>query len=373
MPGIVGKFEKMHRRFRMNSFCLPVAAVLFLAAGSAFGQDALSLSSGSVVAGQTISLDLSLTAPASGGPAGLQWTLSYPAATFSSVVVVAGPAAVAAGKSVSCNGGSGSYTCMLFGLNNVTLSSGVVATATLSVPPAAAGTSSTIQVLNSTGVTLGGTPVSVAATGGQVSIASPYTVTGLTCSPSTVTTPGSSACIVMLSAPAPAGGLVVATGLASGSSVTIPSAILVQAGSNSAGFTANASAVSANSTAVLATSLNGTSQNFSLTLAPPQPTAVTLTRLTCSSTVLTPHTSSNCKITLSAAAPAGGISIAIQLANASLLSVPSSVTAAAGSTSAYFSIQAGSINTNRTDNLVATLNGSSVSITLTLSELKRHR
>src|SRR5690348_14776166 len=72
--------------------------VILAAAGSAFGQDVLSLSSGSVVAGQTISLDLSLTAPVSGGPAGIEWTYSYPATTFSSVAVVAGPAAAAAGK-----------------------------------------------------------------------------------------------------------------------------------------------------------------------------------------------------------------------------------------------------------------------------------
>jgi hypothetical protein len=375
MPGIVGKFEKIHRQIQINLLRLPVAVVLLLAATSAFGQDALSLSSGSVVAGQTISLDLSLTAPAVGGPAGLQWTLSYPAATFSSVMVVAGPAAVAAGKSVSCSGSSGSYTCMLFGLNNVTLSSGVVATATFTVSPSASGTPSSIQVLNSTGVTLGGTAVSVAATGGQVSIASPYTVTGLACSPATITTPGSAACTVTLSAPAPAGGLTVTTGLASGSGVTIPSAILVPAGSNSAGFTASASAVSTNSTAVLATSLNGTSQSFSLTLTspPPPPTAVTLTGLACNSTVLTAHTSATCKITLSAAAPAGGLNIAIQATNGVSLSVPSSVAVPAGSSSARFSIQAEGINTNQTDNLMANLNGSSVGITLTLSESKHHR
>jgi hypothetical protein len=356
----------------MNLFRLPMT-VLFLAAGSAFGQDALSLSSGSAVAGQTISLDLSLTAPAGGGPAGLEWTIGYPAATFSSVMVVAGPAAVAAGKSVSCSGGSGSYTCMLFGLNNITLGSGVVATATLTASPAAAGTSFPIQVLNSTGVTLSGTAVSVAATGGLVNIASPYTLTGLTCSPATVTTPGSSACTVMLSASAPAGGLTVTTGLASGSSVTIPSSILIPSGANSAGFTANASTVSANSTAVLATSLNGTSESFALTLVPPQPTGVTLTGLTCNSTVLTAHTSETCKITLSAAAPAGGLNIALQATNASFLSVPSSVTVAAGSTGARFSIQAGSVSSGQTDNLVASLNGSSVSLTLTLSGSKHHR
>src|SRR5579863_3164382 len=146
MPCIAGNsrrwtkgFQKVYSRFRMDLFA-PVAAVLLFAACSAFGQDALSLSSGSVVAGQTVSLDLSLVVPASGGPAALEWTYSYPATAFSSVMVVAGPAAIAAGKSVSCSGGSGLYTCMVFGLNSTTMSTGVVATATFTVSPAAAGT-----------------------------------------------------------------------------------------------------------------------------------------------------------------------------------------------------------------------------------------
>lgn len=378
MPGIVGNFncwttsfQKKHGRFRMSLLGLPMVGII-MAAGSAFGQDALSLSSGSVVAGQTISLDLSLTAPASGGPAGLEWTYAYPATAFSSITVVAGPAAVAAGKSVSCSGGSGFYTCMLFGLNSTTMSDGVVATATFTVSPAAAIGTSPIQILNSTGVTPSDTVVSVTATGGQVTITSPYTVTGLTCSPAIITTPGSTACTVTLSAPAPTGGLTVATGLASGSPVTIPSSVVVPAGASSGGFTATASAVSTTTTAVLAASLNGTSQNFTLTLAPPPTPAIILTGLTCSSTMLTAHTSATCKIALSAAAPAGGLNIAIRLTNAVSLSVPSSVAAAAGSTSVQFSIQTGGVNSNQSTTMVATLNGSSVSLNLTLSGSKHH-
>ena len=293
MPGIFTNFErqtrghqKIHGRFRTNCLRLPAAALLLLAAGSASGQDTLSLASGSVAAGQTVSLDLSLTAPASGGPAGLEWTYSYPASTFSSVSVAAGPAAVAAGKSVSCSGGSGSYTCMLFGLNSLTLSSGVVATATFTTPAAVASTSSSIQILNSTGVTLGDSAVSVTATGGQVNVISPYTVTGMTCSPAMVTIPGSAACSVALSAPAPVGGLTVTTGVASGASVTIPPSVVVPAGSNSANFTvsvaagSSSTAVAANvsaaaaKTAVLSASLNGTSQNFTLTLTSPPPASI---------------------------------------------------------------------------------------------------
>jgi hypothetical protein len=368
----VGNFKRWITSFQKKPGRLPMVVAILAAAGSAFGQDALNLSSGSVVAGQTISLDLSLTAPTTSGPAGLEWTYVYSANDFSSVTVVAGPAAVAAGKSVSCSGGSGSYTCMLFGINTTTMSDGVVATATFTTSPAATSASSSVQILNTSGVTPDDTMLSVTATGGLVTISSPYTATGLTCSPATVITPGSAACTVTVSAPAPTGGLTVATGLASGSPVTIPSSVVVPAGSSSAGFTATASTVSANSTAVLAASLNGTSINFTLALAPPPPPPVTLMGLTCSSTLLTAHTSATCKITLSAAAPGGGLNIAIRLTNAVSLNVPSSVTAAAGSTSVQFSIQTGGVNSNQATTLVATLNGSSVSIGLTLSGSKHH-
>jgi hypothetical protein len=347
---------------------MKMVVVILAAISSAFGQDALSLSSGSVVAGQTISLDLSLSAPSGGGPAGLEWTYNYPAATFSSIAVVAGPAAAAAGKSVSCSAGSGSYTCMLFGLNTTTMNPGVVATATFTASPAATGTFP-IQILNSTGVTPTDALVGVTATGGTVTITSPYAVSGLACAPAMVTTPGSAACTVALSAPAPSGGLTVMTALVAGSGITMPASVLVPAGMNSVNFTANASAVTANTSAVLAASLNGTSQNFTLMLTPPP---VTLTGLACSPTLLTAHGSATCNITLSAAAPAGGLNIAIHLTNAVSLSVPSSITAAAGSTSVTFSIVAGGVNSNQTTTLLATLNGSSVSITLTLSGSKHH-
>jgi hypothetical protein len=67
------------------------------------------------------------------------------------------------------------------------------------------------------------------------------------------------------------------------------------------------------------------------------------------------------------------LNVGIQVTNAGSLSVPSLVTVAAGSTSAQFSLQAGGINTNQTTTLAAALNGSSLSVTLTLSGSKHHR
>ena len=245
-----------------------VVAVLALAAGCALGQNTISLSSGSAAAGNTVSLDLSISVVPGTGPASLEWTYSYSTADLALVNVAAGPAAVAAGKSVSCNSSPGSYRCLLFGLNSTAIGNGVGATATFTVSPTTTRTSAAVQVTNISGATAGGTPAAITATGGLVIINPQYAVTGLACSPATVGTPGSAACTVTVSAPAPTGGLTVNTGVASTASVTIPSSVVIPAGSTTGGFTASASAVSVNTAAGLSASLNGSVGNFALTLAP---------------------------------------------------------------------------------------------------------
>ncbi|MBZ5595029.1 MAG: hypothetical protein LAP39_22530 [Acidobacteriia bacterium] len=353
--------QKMYADFDINRAPFHAAVVLFVAAACALGQDAMILSSGSAVAGASVSLNLSLIVTPGSEPAALEWTYSYAAKDFTAVSVTAGPAAVAAGKSVSCAGSSGSYTCLLFGLNNTALTSGVVASATFTVSPTTTDTSATIPVINTSGATVSSTPVSVTATSGQVTITPNAAVTGLTCSPATITTPGSAACKTALAAPAPAGGATIA--LRGGTAnFSIPSSVAVAAGATSAGFKVNASAVSMNTTEVLVASLNGGSQTLTLTLAP-----INLTHLSCSPTTLSSHSSSKCKITLSAAAPSGGLHIAIQRTGSTALSAPSSVTAAAGSKAAGFSVQAGTINSSQTATLSATRNGNSVSTALTLT------
>lgn len=351
----------MYAEFKINRTLFHAAAVLFLAAACALGQDTMSLSSGSAAPGGAVSLDLSLTVTPGSEPAALEWTYIYSAADFTAISVTAGSAAVAAGKSVSCSAGSGSYTCLLFGLNNTALTSGVVAVATFSVSPTATGKVSTIQVINSSGATVSSSSVPVTATGGQVTITSSAGVAALTCSPATIPTPGSAACAVTLSATAPAGGAMVA--LSGGTAnLSVPSSVAVAAGATTAGFTVNASAVSMNTTVVLDATLSGSSQIFTLTLAP-----INLAHLSCSPTALTSGSSSKCTITLSAAAPGGGLPIAIQVTGSTSLSAPSSVTAVAGSKTAAFSVQTGNISASQTATLVADLNNSSVSTVLSLS------
>src|ERR1700722_15152926 len=65
-------------------------------------QSSLVLSSGTVAPGDSVTLNLTLSSAFDSQPAGIQWTLSYPAPKFLVWSMVAGPALIAAGKTITC-------------------------------------------------------------------------------------------------------------------------------------------------------------------------------------------------------------------------------------------------------------------------------
>src|ERR1035438_7470449 len=113
----------------------------------------LILSPASATPGAVVAVNLSLTTSTT-SPAGLQWTLNYPASSIAAVYATEGPAAISAGKSVSCASGVGNYTCLATGINSNTIPNGVVAVISLTLSPTA---QSTILSLTATlGSTLDG-------------------------------------------------------------------------------------------------------------------------------------------------------------------------------------------------------------------------
>jgi hypothetical protein len=381
MLGIILNFQRGNRNpwtktvdFCALGACTRAIAVLLAVAGCTFGQVTLALSSTSATTGGSASLDLTMNAPLSIQPAAVQWIFSYAAGDLAAFSVSAGPAAVAAGKSISCTGSSDSYTCLLFGLNQSALAPGVIATVVLTVAPSTTSDSSAIQVLSPTAASASGYATAVTATGGLVTISQTYAVTALACAPTPLTTPGSAGCSVTISNPAPPTGLPVATGVASGgASVLVPSSVPVPPGATTAGFSADASTVSVSTSAVLVASVNGTSQSLSLPLLPPSPppAAPSLKGLVCSPATITSRAYSACTATLSAAS-SGGTTVGLSLANSANLSVPPSVAIPAGSSSGQFSVQAGKLNTSQTATILAMLNGTSVSFSLTLKAPGHH-
>src|SRR5215510_2572330 len=75
----------------------------------------LTLASTSALRGAVVSLNLSLNAAAGNAPAGLQWKFSYAGGDVVAIVPVAGLALTSAGKTISCNSGSGTVTCLARG------------------------------------------------------------------------------------------------------------------------------------------------------------------------------------------------------------------------------------------------------------------
>ena len=85
--------------------CLVVSVWMPVALGQTV---VLSLSSASGTPGSTVFLQMSLAGEAE--PAGLQWSMNYPAMDLRFDNAQPGPAAVSAGKSIQCSGETGTTT-----------------------------------------------------------------------------------------------------------------------------------------------------------------------------------------------------------------------------------------------------------------------
>lgn len=230
----------------------------------------LSLSAGSSAPGGNVSLSLNLASLGS-SVVGAEWTLNYSNADFTSINITAGPSVSAAAKQLSCsNPAAGRYVCLVSGLNQDIIPDGVLATAVLNVASTSTSTSSSVGVGAPSATDPNGISISTTATGSTVTIAQPSTtVSQLSCSPSSITVPNSTACTVSLSAASPAGGTPVSLGYAAaGATISIPTSVTVAAGSIQQAFTAQAVSATSSTTATLAASSNGTSASFSLAIAP---------------------------------------------------------------------------------------------------------
>src|SRR5579872_4225846 len=159
---------------------------LLVTAHTSYGQtDSLVLASGTAAANGTVSLNLTLTSPPGSEPAAIQWTLTFPPANVASISAVAGTSPTNAGKTISCNPGTGAYTCLISGMNANIISNGVVAV--VNVTMAAGVTSTTIGLSNTLGASVSGSSTTISATGGVVTGGAPATpaptptLTSVTC------------------------------------------------------------------------------------------------------------------------------------------------------------------------------------------------
>lgn len=136
----------------------------------ALAQGAIRLSSGAAPAGSKITLDLTLSGVPHEGPASLQFKLMYAPAEFSSVDVVAGPAAKKAGKSVSCKNAAGAVNCVVFGLNSNKIVGGVVGVVSVTLAAGSTATTRAIEVFQITAASAAGSAIPMVGRRGMVKV-----------------------------------------------------------------------------------------------------------------------------------------------------------------------------------------------------------
>jgi hypothetical protein len=269
------------------------------------------------------------------------------------------------------------------------LSSGSASTCTVSLNQSAPSSTAVALGSNSTSLTVpatvavsaGATSATFAATAGTVTVGQNVTVTATLAGSSqtaTLTLVGSraisflqcaisslgintpTACMVMLSQPAPESGSTVALS-SNDPALTVPASVVVASGQTSAGFTATAGTFTTTQTAVITGAMGSSSMTTSETLVPP----VGLLSLQCSPASLPSGNASTCTVTLNQPAPTGGSAVTVSSNNAAL-TVPASSTVPANSASTTFSASLGTIAINQSATVTATLNGASQGASLSL-------
>jgi hypothetical protein len=168
---------------------------------------------------------------------------------------------------------------------------------------------------------------------------------------------------VGMTAAAPAGGATVALASAS-PAFSVPASVTVPEGASSANFPITTVVVSSQNTGTLSASYSGVTKTTTLTVNPVP--AAALSSITLNPTAVVGGTSSTGKVTLTAAAPSGGATVALASAKTTLAKVPASVLVPAGSTSATFAVTTFATKKNTSVTITASYAGLNKTATLTV-------
>lgn len=340
-------------------YCTTLACFILLQITPLYAQSSLALSSVTGIPGTTISMDFSASSSGT-TPTALQWTLSAPGGNVTNLSVAPDPSLTAAGKSISCSGNVAAYLCVASG-GNAAIPNGVVARVSADLSATAA--TSLVSIAKGAGVSAVGDPLTVTATGGLIAVAaglvSPPTLSGIGCAPSTLGPGGASICTAALTA-ATSTGMTVSL-RSNTNNLTVPASVFIPVNASSATFLATASAFTAGQSAIITASLGTVSTTATLSLV----INMLVSNLQCAAGTLTSNSGTICTVTISSAAPAGGIAVTITDTSPAL-TIPASVTVPASATSVSFPVTTGSISDPQTSVVTASLAGSSRSVSISL-------
>jgi outer membrane protein assembly factor BamB len=275
---------------------------------------ALSLSPTSIVGGMTAAGTVTLSGPA--GPSGVTVSLSSSNA---------GAAAVTPSVTISEGATSGTFVVPTYT---------VAAQTTPTITAAFNGTSQTAAI----------------------TVLTPL-FTGLTVNPTSVIAGSSATGTIILSRPAPTGGI--KCNLNSTNDSSVPPSITIPAGATTAAFTIKTLGTTTTQTSTIST-WYGNTVSATLTVIPASVTGFTITPST-----LAGGNSSTGTISLNGVAPQSGLVLSITSSSGSA-SVPSTVTIPAGGTSASFTISTSSVVKTQTATISASQGSNSLSQVLTI-------
>ena len=169
---------------------------------------------------------------------------------------------------------------------------------------------------------------------------------------------------VNLSAPAPAGGAVVALA-ASPSAIRVPSSVAVAEGATSASFAITTVAVAARTAGTLTATWQGVARSTSLVLEPPAAPPA-LATLVMTPTRIVGGQAASARVSLTAPAPAGGLVVRLRSSRSTLLKLPARVTVPAGASAADVVVTTAITRVDRSVSVTATLGSRQVAATVTV-------
>jgi hypothetical protein len=163
---------------------------------------------------------------------------------------------------------------------------------------------------------------------------------------------------------APAGGALVSLST-SNTVATPPANVTVPAGQTSANFEISTTAVTVPTNATITGTLNGGTRSATLTVNPP-PASASVSALSVSPTTVVGGESATGTVTLTAAAPAGGMVVSLS-DDSPAVSVPASVNVPGGATSVSFTVTTTSVTTSTSATISATGGGTTRTALLTVN------
>jgi hypothetical protein len=184
--------------------------------------------------------------------------------------------------------------------------------------------------------------------------------------PASVAGGSASSGTVVLSVGAPFGGAVVALSSSNPAVASVPASVTVPETGFTGSFAISTTAVSATTPVTITASYNGTTRAGTLTVTNGAPPTTSLSNVAVSPSSVTGGSTTQGVVVLTAAAPAGGTTVAIASSDPAV-GVPQFVTVAPGATSVVFTITTTSVTASTAVTISGTLDAITRSATLTVT------